>query len=159
MSFEYSQVADNSLLPFGANGPLDLSADSSSTGFSGALDITPIFEDGLTLGTQTLQALLVSTEGAVGGTEAIGYPSPTYRNGVITPFYRQMTDARDIDGITNPGVFFDLDTARDSVIVTWNGVSNTNTDTLVYTFQLELRDRGDGDAEAIFRYADMPETS
>lgn len=158
MSFDYTEVADNSLLPFGANGPLNLSASSDVFGFSSPLDISSIFEDGLTLGTLDLQALHVSTQGAVGGTNATRQ-FPTYSDGVIVPFFRPMTDAREVDGITNPGVFFDLDTVRDSVIVTWNGVTNTNTASLVYTFQLELRDRGDGDAEAIFRYADMPETS
>ncbi|MGP3699846.1 nidogen-like domain-containing protein, partial [Rhodobacter sp. NSM] len=54
------------------------------------------------------------------------------------------------------GVFWDFNESRDSVIVTWNDVgyfaSHTNR---LNTFQLELRDRGAGNVEIIFRYDDV----
>lgn len=56
----------------------------------------------------------------------------------------------------NGGVYWDLNTERDSVIVTWFEVEDPAASTgTSFTFQMELRDQGNGDAEIIFRYADM----
>lgn len=139
---DFTPISDNSLLPFGGT-RIPLGDDNAS----GPLSITSIFEAGFRFGSVVNTTLRVETNGAV----AIG----NIWNAAIRPYATDL-DTRVLSSVPNAGVFFDLNTDRDSVVITWNGVGRYNqNNSLLSTFQLELRDLGAGDAEIIFRYTDM----
>lgn len=140
----YTEVTDNSLVAFG-----DAMIPRGDDNVSVELFFGEIFEDGFSFGGETFNSLWISTNGYV------NFVAPYYSGSHhIAPF-----DA-DLDSRNPPteatGVFMDLNTERDSVVVTWSEIGRYNQNyTNPYTFQMELLDLGDGDAEIIFRYADM----
>ena len=160
----YTRVTSNSFLPFGQN-VLARNDDS----FSQAIDITGIFEDGITIGSVTYREIYVNNNGNV----TFGSPLSTFTPGaiggqaatngtgrsIIAPFWADVDTRVDVPGARD-GVFWDFNTARDSVVVTWSkvGYYNQKVDRL-NDVQLELRDRGDGDLEMIFRYGDVDWTT
>lgn len=160
---DFTPVANNVFLPFGAN-VLYHNDDGSESG----IDITSIFEDGLTIGGVTYTTFAVNTNGNITFGGGLG----TYTPGVIgnsslaivAPYWADV-DTRDylVNGttVTNPGdVYWDFNTTRDSIVITWNDVGYFSTHTeLQNSFQLELRDRGAGNVEIIFRYADVEWTT
>ena len=138
----FTPISDNSLLPFGG-----IRIPQGDDNISDRLNISSIFESGFQFGTQLFTDLLVETNGGV-------WFGNTWR-AVIRPYYSDL-DTRVLSSVPNAGVFFDLNTDRDSVVITWNGVGRYHTDNrLLSTFQIELRDMGAGDAEIIIRYTDM----
>lgn len=148
----YTPVTNNALLSFGTN-VLDRNDDS----YSSAIDITSIFEDGIEIGNQTFTTLYVNNNGNV----TFGSPLSTYTPGVIggttglniiAPYWADVDTRADVPNV-NDGVFWDFKDTRDSVVITWNrvGYYSQHIDKLD-TFQLELRDRGAGNVEIIFRY-------
>ncbi|MCU9837921.1 hypothetical protein OEZ49_09095 [Ruegeria sp. WL0004] len=150
----FTTVSDNSLLPFG--GTLIAQGDDNE---EGPFDITAIFESGFTFGSQTFTEMIIGTNGGV--TFNLDVPEVYINNtllGVpfsIAPFNDDM-DTRTLPPGPNPGVYFDTNTDRDSVVVTWNNIGRfSNNVTTPNTFQLEIMDLGDGDAELIFRFFDM----
>lgn len=152
MALSYSTVTSNNPLPFGDN-VLYRNDDSYST----AIDITSIFENGITIGSVTYETIYVNNNGNV----TFGSPLSTYTPGVIggsstmniiAPFWADVDTRNDVPN-SNDGVFWDFNQARDSLVVTWFDVGyySYHIDKL-NTFQLELRDRGNGAIEIIFRY-------
>ncbi len=148
----FTPVADNTLLDFGET-RLALGDDNSDR-----YDITSIFEDGISYNGTQHDFIRVSTNGFVQLTDAFFGPSfisPFTNANLIAPF---ASDLQTNGTPANPdrGVFIDFNDARSSVVVTWNEVGfyyQDYSDTV--TFQLELIDLGDGDAEIIFRYSDV----
>lgn len=139
---DFTPISDNSLLPFGGT-RIPLGDDNAS----GPLNISSIFESGFQFGTQLFTDMRVETNGGV----SFG----NVWNAVIRPYGTDL-DTRVLSSVPNAGVFFDLNTDRDSVVITWNGVGRYyQNNSLLSTFQVELRDLGAGDAEIILRYTDM----
>lgn len=145
---DYTPVTDNSLLAFG--GAQVPRGDGS---VSSELFLGEIFEDGFLFGGETFDSFWVSTNGGVTFNGADWWPRPD-QTFTIAPFNNHLDSSNPPDPAS--GVFVDLNTERDSVVVTWNmiGRSYQNYEPS-YTFQMELLDLGEGDAEVIFRYADM----
>lgn len=152
-SFEFSSVSDNSLLPLGERIIQHRDPLPAYYGTSAYFDITPIFEDGFRFGNSTETFIAAHMDGGIsfdGSSAILDNGAPT-----ITPFYEQL-DFEEGPGLDNLGVFLDLNTERDSVVVTWRGVSPEKRDASApQVFQLELIDRGAGDAEIIFRYENI----
>jgi Ca2+-binding RTX toxin-like protein len=149
MPFEFSPVADNSLLPFATSGSVAIPRGDDNR--SAAIDIRAIFGEGFLFGAGRAARLYVSTNGEIGLEDASGNPL-----GEIAPL-RIDHDTRALPpGVINPGIWLDYDTERDSVVITWNGVGQfSQRITQPSTYQVELRDRGDGDAEIILRFSDL----
>lgn len=150
----FSSVADNTLLPYGTN--LIAQGDDNSQQF----DITAIFEDGFSFGGQTFNELFVHTNGGVSFLDTLSRNS-TISNGTFTiaPFGDDL-DNRTLPPGADPGIYFDTNVTRDSVVVSWVGVGIWPNDVSApNTFQLELIDQGGGDAEIVFRYFDMGNAS
>lgn len=146
---DYTPVTDNTLLPFG-----DAQIPRGDENTSDEISITEIFEDGFLFGSETFDSFWVSTNGGVNFVGPWG--SWAYDPYNIAPLSTDL-DSRNPPDPTS-GVFVDLNTERDSVVVTWNLIGRYFEDySNPYTFQMELLDLGDGDAEVIFRYADMGE--
>ncbi|ETX26984.1 calcium-binding protein [Roseivivax isoporae] len=142
----FTSVADNSLLAFG-----ETLVPRGDDNRGGPYDITDIFEEGFLFGNQRVSAIRVGTNGEVF--------FPDYYNGSVSIFGTDL-DARIPrggfpEGLEGSGVYIDLDTERDSVIVTWNEVGFYFEDySNPVTFQLEILDLGEGDSELVFRYVD-----
>lgn len=144
----YTEVTDNTLLDFGSS-----QIPAGMGNVSAELFFGEIFEDGFLFGDETHSSLWVATNGGVSFNYAEHWPWPGYSY-TISPFYTDLTSADSPHPDT--GVFWDFNTERDSVVVTWSNVGRSyyNYET-TYTFQMELLDLGEGDSEIIFRYADM----
>lgn len=144
-------IVDNTLLPYGEN--LIAQGDDNSEMF----DITSVFESGFLFGGRTFEELFVSTNGGVTFIDQTLNFAGTFENTdfVIAPFYDDL-DNRTLPPGPTPGIYFDENLTRDSVVVTWDGVGifSNNVD-FPNTFQLEIIDLEDGDARVIFRYEDM----
>ncbi len=160
---DFTPIANNGFLPFGAN-VLYHNDDGSESG----IDITSIFEDGLTIGGVTYTTFAVNTNGNVTFGGGLGTYTPgeigNSSLAIVAPYWADV-DTRDylVDGttVTNPGdVFWDFNEGRDSIVITWHDVGyfRTHTD-LQNSFQLELIDRGAGNVEIIFRYGDVEWTT
>ncbi|UWQ91564.1 hypothetical protein K3727_01735 [Rhodobacteraceae bacterium M382] len=150
----FTPVTDNTLLPFG--GTLLAQGDDNE---EGPFDITAIFESGFVFGSQTFTEMFVGTNGGV--TFNAANPQVSFSNTFlnnpfsIAPFNDDM-DTRTFPAGANPGVYFDTNPDRDSIVVTWNNIGRfSNNVTTPNTFQLEIMDLGDNDAELIFRHFDI----
>lgn len=151
MTISHSDVTDNSLLPFGTEGGVQLAEGWRV--WSGWYGLEDVFENGLQLGSTTVTGLRVSTTGEVQFGNGQGWLD-------IRAFgsYSYSADTRlHPAGVENPGVFIDTNSERDSIVLTWNGLTDRTNNTVGHydTFQIEIRDRGDGDAEIILIYNDM----
>ncbi|KHA52966.1 nidogen-like domain-containing protein [Sulfitobacter geojensis] len=152
-------VTSNALLPFGAES-LFRNDDRSSA----AIDITSIFQSGITIGDTNYTSLYVNTNGNVtfgGGLSTFtptGIGVGTGNLDIIAPFWADV-DTRGTDD-ANKNVFWDFNAERDSFVVTWNDVGyyNSNQDK-ENTFQLELADTGNGNVQIVFRYEDVQWTT
>jgi hypothetical protein len=122
-------VTSNALLPFGADS-LFRNDDRSSA----AIDITSIFQSGITIGDTNYTSLYVNTNGNVtfgGGLSTFtptGIGVGTGNLDIIAPFWADV-DTRGTDD-ANKNVFWDFNAERDSFVVTWNDVGyyNSNQD-------------------------------
>ncbi|PYE82182.1 calcium-binding protein [Pseudoroseicyclus aestuarii] len=143
-----TDVESNALLPFGGT---KIPQGASHTDW-GPYDITGIFEEGLRLGETTSEAIIVDTSGTIYFQGANRYT--TYIDAFDSPI-----DTRTLpEGVAKAGIWFDEQTERDSITVTWNAVplySYTSEELVLSTFQLELVDLGGGDAEVIWRFGEM----
>lgn len=139
----YSVVTDNTLLPLG--GTMIPHGDDN---VEGGIDITSIFENGLLINGQTVTTMAVATNGYVTlGEAAINGLSGDLDTGAVPA------------GSTDAGIWYEFNTERDSIVITWNQVGRFSRDvSQVATFQIEIVDRGNGDAEVIYRYGDMQMT-
>ncbi|MEY8839605.1 calcium-binding protein [Cribrihabitans sp. XS_ASV171] len=140
----FSDIADNSLLPFGET-QMPIGDDNIAE-----YSIDAIFEDGFRFGTGTFDRLWVATNGGV-SVNGSHWPMDDYAT--IFPWGADLDTRR--SPLDTTGVYFDLDTDRDSVVVTWKDIGYYRQDySDPITFQLELIDKGDGDSEIVFRYED-----
>ncbi|WP_371158207.1 beta strand repeat-containing protein [Jannaschia sp. 2305UL9-9] len=149
----YTTVLDNTLLPYGQN--LLAQGDDNEELF----DISEIFEDGFSFGNRVFTELFLATNGGVSFLDPDVSAGARFETGgtryVIAPFLDDL-DNRTLPPGADPGIYFDTNTDRDSIVATWVGVGIfPNNITAPNTFQLEIMDLGEGDAEIIFRYSDM----
>ncbi|MYM55880.1 hypothetical protein GR167_11255 [Rhodobacteraceae bacterium GS-10] len=162
-ALEFTEVTSNSFIGFGDN-----VLYRNDDGYESGIDITSIFESGITIDGVTYTEFSVNTNGNVtfGGGLSTYTPYEISGSGleIIAPFWADV-DTRNpvVDGVTveNPGnVYWDFNEDRDSIIVTWEDVGyySTHIDKLS-SFQLELIDRGCGNVEIIFRYEDITWTA
>ena len=159
-ALDFTPVTSSAFLAIGAN-----VLYRNDDGFSSALDITSIFENGITIDGVTYTDFYVNTNGNVTFGSGLSTYTPLQITGanreIIAPFWadvdtRNPTDANGNE-IPNPGnVYWDYNAARDSIIVTWEDVGyfSRHIDRLS-SFQLEMIDRGCGNVEIIFRYEDI----
>jgi len=141
----FSPVTDNSLLEFGET-RMPLGDDNRSERY----DITTIFEDGLAFGDATIASISLDTNGRI----ALFGPAG-FQQGNVFVLGADLDTSPDLNLGEATGVFFDLNTDRDSVVMTWNEVAFfRNPQGQLQTFQLEIMDRGEGNSEFIFRYLD-----
>ncbi len=151
-----TQVTDSSLLPFGSV-RMDLGDDNRTA----ALDITPIFENGFRFGGGTYNGLAMFTNGYINFAQngAISFNRNIGQVGaapIIAPLEADLDSREAPAGVTDHGVYFDLNMARDSVVITWKDVGNFFQDVRdPSTFQVEIVDLGNEDAEVIFRYQNV----
>ena len=148
---EFTPVSDNSLLPFGGH-----TIAPGDDNVSGPLDISSIFEDGFLFGSQRFETIFVATNGGISLGRGLRWPAPYGDQVAIAPFYTDL-DTRPGEAPAGAGVHFDLNAERDSVVVTWDRVAHYGdwSGERPLSFQLELIDLGDGDAEIVFRYEEM----
>jgi hypothetical protein len=149
MPFAFSPVADNSLLPFATPGSVAIPRGDDNV--SGFIDISAIFEDGFLFGADRMNRLQIETNGQIQFTTVAGNQSAT----IALMFFDQ--DTRTLPpGVANAGIWLDYNTERDSVVITWNGVGQfSQMVEWPSTYQVEIRDLGDGDAEIIYRFNDL----
>lgn len=139
-ALSYSVVTDNTLLPIGGT-----MIPHGNDNIAGGIDITSIFENGLLIGGVAQRTMSVSTNGYV-----------IFGEVLIQGLCGDLDSRAVPEGSTDAGVWYELNAERDSIIVTWNEVGRSYLDVSeVDTFQVEIVDRGDGDAELIYRYGDM----
>ncbi|WP_371157125.1 nidogen-like domain-containing protein [Jannaschia sp. 2305UL9-9] len=148
MSIDFSTFTSSDLLPFAGDG--GVRAPNSNYYWGTWFEISDIFEDGLTLGDTVYTGMRVNANGRIQFGNGLGWQD-TY---IAATSFSQEID-RDSADVVDRGVWINADTARDSLIVTWNGVSNGRWRGGLNSFQVEIIDRGDADAEVIFRYDDM----
>lgn len=153
---------------FGSN-ELHRNDDDSSA----AIDITPIFENGLNFFGYTTTELYLNTNGSVTFSAPRSQYTPdviteTSNNPEITPFYADV-DTRMAAGLIGslaptPGgtsmgtnqIYWHFDIANDRIIFTWDDVGYYNEQTnLLNAFQLILQDQGNGNFDIEFRYEDI----
>ena len=149
MPIQFSDVSDNSLLPYGQEGAV-------SAGPQGAYHITSpyisanmdaVFENGFRFGGQTYTHVRMHTSGRIQfGTEAEGWDES-----FIIPL--SIHDIREPSGT----IWIDTDPQRDSLILTWENVGSRYYygGTPPDLYQVEIRDLGGDTAEVIYRFADM----
>lgn len=123
------------------------------------IDARSIFDSGLVIfGTAYAgDALWVNTNGAISfGAALEGYPvagdDPLARD-VIAPFWADVDTRIDGEGAESGQIWLDMDSATDTVTVTWDNVGSYRRqaeDTNL--FQLGLTDQGNGDFDISFRY-------
>ena len=159
IALPFTSVRNNDFLSFGANRLF-----RNDDGNSGAIDISRIFENGIQIGGVTYSSIYVNNNGNITFGSGLSAFTPGVIGGnssrdIIAPLWADVDTRIDVPGI-NDGVFWDFNTTRDSVIITWSDVGyyRERTDRL-NSFQLELRDRGAGNIEIIFRYEDVEWTT
>ena len=152
MPLSFSTVTDNSLLPFAQPGSYMVPHGDDNVGewFS----IMSTFESGLQLGARTLNGLRVFTNGDIQFSTGAGFVN-TY----LFPI-RMDQDSRALPaGVTNAGIWIEENTDRDSIVITWNGIGQYYRNiSAPSTYQVEIIDRGDGDAEIIYRFNELSTT-
>ncbi|WP_323783899.1 hypothetical protein [Thalassovita sp.] len=157
---QYSSVTDNTLLPYGqavidqgGESTLIAQGDDNSERF----DISAVFENGFSFGNRVFNELFLSTNGGVSFINQTINFAGTFENTdfIIAPFYDDL-DNRTLPPGATPGIYFNINEERDSIVATWDGVGIfSNNVTAPNTFQLEIMDLGNGDAEIIYRFSDM----
>ena len=153
MPVEFSAVADNSLLPFATPGSVAIPRGDDNA--SNPIAIGSVFQDGFLFGANRMTNLRVYTNGE------IGFDSATVAQTAFIVPLRFDQDTRVLPpGVANAGIWLDYNTARDSVVITWNGVGQFSQRVdQPSTYQVELRDLGEGDAEIIYRFSDLTHVS
>lgn len=151
MAAPHSPVADNSLLPFAQTGS-SVMVPRGDDNLSSLIDITRIFEDGLQMGSLRADQVVISTNGEI-WLQAVG------RVAEITPFWLDQDSRSGPAGVTDYGIWLDYNDDRDSVVITWKDVGQyPRRVDQPSTYQVEIRDLGEGDAEIIYRFSELSYT-
>ncbi len=146
MPLPFSAVADNSLLPFATPGSVRIPFGDDN--LSDPINIGTIFETGFRLGQTSSPQVRVSTNGDI-YFQSAGGQSNVY----LDPLNLDQDTRSFPAGVTNPGIWVDFNTARDSVVMTWNAVGQYPRMTdMPSTYQIEFMDLGNGSSEIIFRF-------
>jgi hypothetical protein len=163
-------------LETGFGGPSDFGVDfvgvtrdsGSDDDSSAAVDITPVFDQGLQFGGQTFTALFVNNNGNVSFGAPLSDATPFALEGaapaaILAPFFADVdTTGAPVAasaGGTSSGAnltWYAVDPDSGRVTVTWDdvGYAADGTDKL-NAVQLQLIDRGSGDYDVLFRYEDV----
>ncbi|MCX7568017.1 hypothetical protein OS189_16870 [Sulfitobacter sp. F26169L] len=151
----FTTVTDNSFRPTGT----DVLARNDDQFQS--IDITSIFEDGITIAGVNYTSMFVNNNGNVTFDAGLYSYTPEQIGGgtlntIIAPYWGDVDTRTDDGGF----VYYTYDTVRDSIVVTWEDVGyyDQHSDR-TNSFQLELIDRSGGDIEIIFRYEDIDWTT
>ncbi len=139
---QYTEVTDTTLLPY--ENEIEF-ARYPVWSYSDGLSLSDAFEDGLRIGDTYYHEISVIQSGIAKLSDQFHF----YPFGAADAFVDSRHPAS--------AVYFDTNTERDSIVVTWHELKNyfrANTDDVV-TFQMEIMDLGDGDAEVIFRHPDL----
>jgi Ca2+-binding RTX toxin-like protein len=153
MTISQSTVTDSTLLPFGtADGVKLFEGDNwvDPYDYGQWFGLEDIFEDGLQIGDETYTGFRVSLGYGIQFGNGQGYDATR-----IAAVHANIADYVYYGGTDASGVYIDNNTDRDSVVITWSGVQSDWYDRTTFDFQIEIIDRGDNDAEVIFRFDDM----
>ncbi|MBE9075750.1 hypothetical protein IQ241_00280 [Romeria aff. gracilis LEGE 07310] len=144
---------------FGEN-YLDRNDDGSST----LIDITSVFESGINFFGTTYTGFYINNNGNITFNSPISTYTPFAMTGntnvpIIAPFFSDIdTQGGPVTpsaGGTSTGsnlVYWDLDPLSDTVTITWDDVGAYSWGTVPNAFQLQLKDRGNGDFGMAFIY-------
>jgi Ca2+-binding RTX toxin-like protein len=162
----YITSGTNSLIN-GLGGPSGYGSNvlfTNDDGSSGAIDITPIFADGLNFYGRQIKKIYINNNGNITfNSPASTFTPETIDAGgmpIIAPFWADV-DTRGATGNVSPGgtsdganrLFWNIDPTNRVMTITWDDVGyfarNSNK---VNAFQLQLIDSGNGDAFIVFRY-------
>ncbi|SPF80313.1 calcium-binding protein [Pseudoprimorskyibacter insulae] len=153
MAIAHSTVTDNSLLPFNTAGGVNLFEGQNYVyrdTQSQWVELADIFANGIQLGDETYTGFNVKPGYGLQFGNGQGYDTTRiaalYSN-IRDYYYRSASDLT--------GVYVDKNTDRDSVVITWYEMQTSGFTDASVTMQVELMDRGDGDAEVIFRFNDV----
>ncbi len=161
-------IGGNGTVVTGLGGPKGYGEISLPRSDDGTLsvDVSSIFEAGFNyFGTQFTGAqLYVNTNGTVSfGTDLAQYPTADNAamfNNVIALFWADVDTRIDGEGAESGQIWVDLDTATDTVTITWEDVgSYRRSADQTNLFQLQLVDRGSGDFDIIMRYENIDWTT
>lgn len=163
MSYSYTPVFDNSLLPYGTETGVKADVNGRTTPI---LSLIPTFEQGIRLGATNYDLIRIGA----GGHIDFGFTWPEYWRGTgmgrtFAPF-----EANSSYTVIEGEIWIDRNLERDSLVFTWvdvpqSGYQSGNWYPSFYygstqdlerqTYQIELLDRGDGQVEVIYRFLDM----
>ena len=124
------------------------------------IDIGAVFEEGINIGGTTYDRVYVNNNGNLTFSSGLSTFTPGVigngRTDLVAAFWGDVDTRNEDSGL----IYYRLDTQRDSLIVTWDSVGYySQAADRTNSFQLELVDRGGGDLEVIFRYADIEWTT
>ncbi|MCX7566668.1 calcium-binding protein [Sulfitobacter sp. F26169L] len=141
----YTPVTDNTLLEFGET-RFSLGRYQETAN----IDITAVFEDNLSFGESKIGSI------AIGGRGYINLIGPAgFHQGTLEAMMSNLYMPQNLDADDDTGVYFDINEDRDSIVVTWNNlIYGQSPDGPRQTFQAEIIDRNDDNAEIILRWAD-----
>ena len=145
----------------GLGGPADYGEIEVPRGDDSSLrlDLRTIFEDGFNYFGRSYgaQDLFVNTNGTLSfGGARLEYPTLSNNNmsrDMLAPFWGDVDTRLDGEGAESGSIWVDLDTARDTVTITWDKVGVYRRDaTVANRFQVQLTDLGGGDFTILYRY-------
>ncbi len=136
---------------------------ANDDGSSGAIDITSIFPDSLDLFGQIYNSIYINNNGNITFSGPLSAYTPTsigtgYTSPIIAPFWADVFTENGPVTPTGGGtagsnlVWYDLDTATQQIIVTWDDVGYYAANNKVNAFQLVLTAEPNGNAEIEFIY-------
>jgi serralysin len=122
-------------------------------------DLTPVFENGLTIFGSTYTSFFLNTNGNITFDFEFGAYSPFEISAlsfpIIAPFWADI-DTREPADIPGAPISLDIDPIADVITITWPGVNYFDMrGDRQNEFQLQLFDRGQGDFDAVFRYQNI----
>ena len=157
-------VTGTGALQRGLGGPQGLGETAIARSDDGSvrIDASSIFGDGITwFGTSHAgSAIYVNTNGSVSfgapvdGLPGFGDQPPAYD--MIGAFWGDVDTRLNGEGVESGQIWVDMNTATDTLSITWEDVGVYRRDTAVTnSFQIQITDQGGGDVDVTLRYADI----